>query len=162
MFTNDDNLSQNLSTQGFFALPLASSIGERLDQVRRTANASQADFAAKLGISRTTLHNYTKGERDIPVPVLAKLLEVYRADPLWILDGETGIQSRESDILRELGDILEQVEERLEKRRMRLGTKKRWMIVCRLYTERLTTLRQTGEKPSLEALGLDDLLDVAA
>lgn len=162
MFSYVNNRSRKLSTQGFVALPVASSIGERLDQVRRTANASQADFAAELGISRTTLHNYTRGERDLPVPVLAKLLEVYRADPLWILDGDAGIQSRESDILRELGDILEQVEERLEGRGMRLGTKKRWMVVCRLYTERLATLRQTGEKPSLAALGLDDLLDVAA
>lgn len=138
-----------------------SSIGERLEQVRRTAKASQADFAASLGISRSTLHNYARGERDLTAPVLAKLLEIYQADPLWILDGDAGIQNRQENTLQALGDILERVEQRLNERQQRLGTRKRWMIVCRLYTERIAAERRSGEKPSVEALGLDNLLDVA-
>lgn len=137
------------------------SIGARLEQVRRNANASQSDFAESLGISRTTLHNYARGERDLTAPVLAKLLELYRADPLWILDGDEGIQNREDSTLQALGDILERVEQRLSERNERLGTKKRWMIVCRLYSERVTAERRTGEPPSLDTLGLDSLLDVA-
>lgn len=138
------------------------SIGDRIEQVRRSSGASQGDFAASLGISRTTLHNYTRDERDLPTSVLAKLLEVYRADPLWILDGDAGVQNRLAEVMEELGDILGQVEARAEARKMRIGTRKRWMIVCRLYTERLAAHRQTGTKPDLEALGLDALLDMAA
>ncbi|MCF6430431.1 helix-turn-helix transcriptional regulator [Leisingera sp. MMG026] len=160
MFTTDNTCSALRST-GRFALSTESPIGERLEQVRRTANASQTDFAASLGISRTTLHNYARGERDLTVPVLAKLLEVYQADPLWILDGDTGVQNREEGALQALGDILERVEERLTERGERLGTRKRWMIVCRLYTERLSAERRTGELPNLSALGLDNLLDMA-
>lgn len=139
----------------------ASSIGDRLEQVRRTANASQATFAASLGISRTTLHNYARGERDLTAPVLAKLLELYNADPLWILGGDKGIQNRQDDTLQALGSILERVEQRLIERQERLSTRKRWMIVCRLYTECLASELSSGEKPSFEALGLDNLLDVA-
>lgn len=142
-------------------MPSEPSIGERLEQVRRTANASQTDFATSLGISRTTLHNYVRGERDLTVPVLAKLLEIYQADPLWILKGDAGIQNREGTTLQALGDILERVEQRLNERNERLGTRKRWMIVCRLYTERVAAEHRTGEKPSFETLGLDNLLDVA-
>jgi hypothetical protein len=98
----------------------------------------------------------------MPAAVLAKLLELYRADPLWVLDGEEGIQNRESQIMDELGSILMQVEERLEERSMRLGIKKRWMIVSRLYTERVAEFRKTGNKSELHELGLDELLDVAA
>lgn len=98
----------------------------------------------------------------MPAAVLSKLLELYRADPLWVLDGEEGIQNRETQIMDELGSILMQVEERLEQRSMRLGIKKRWMIVCRLYTERITEFRKTGTNPELQALGLDELLGVAA
>lgn len=143
-------------------MPSDSSIGVRIEQVRRTAGASQSDFAASLGISRTTLHNYTRDERDLPTSVLAKLLEVYRVDPLWILDGDAGVQNRLTEVMDDLGDILTQVERRAEARQMRIGTKKRWMIVCRLYAERLAAHRLTGTKPNLEALGLDSLLDMAA
>jgi transcriptional regulator with XRE-family HTH domain len=143
-------------------LSTEASIGDRLDQLRRANELSQAGFASALGVSRTTLHNYARGEREMPAAVLAKLLELYRADPLWVLDGEEGIQSRETQIMDELGSILMQVEERLEERSMRLGIKKRWMIVCRLYTERIAEFRKTGDKPELQTLGLDELLDVAA
>lgn len=139
-----------------------SGIGARLEQIRQSSGTSQADFAASLGISRTTLHNYAREERDLPAAVLAKLLELYRADPLWVLDGEAGIQNREGEIMQELGLIFEAVERRVVERDLRLSAKKRWMIVCRLYSERIAALRQTGEKPSLEALRLDSLLDMAA
>lgn len=139
-----------------------SGIGARLEQIRLASGVLQTEFAASLGISRTALHNYSREERDLPAAVLAKLLELYRADPLWVLDGEAGIQNRESEIMYELGLIFEAVENRVADRKLRLTAKKRWMIVCRLYSERIAAMRQTGEKPSFEALGLDNLLDMAA
>lgn len=143
-------------------MPACTSIGDRIEQVRRSSGKSQGDFAASLGISRTTLHNYTRDERDLPTSVLARLLEVYRIDPLWILDGDAGVQNRLAEVMDDLGDILTQVERRIDERQIRIGTSKRWMIVCRLYTERVAASRQTGTKPPLEALGLDNLLDMAA
>lgn len=136
-------------------------IGDRLEQIRRRADVSQAVFAASLGISRTTLHNYARGERVLTEPVLAKLLEVYNADPLWILAGDQGIQNRQKTTLEALGEILERVEERLAERNERLGTRKRWMIVCRLYAHQVSEEYRTGTKPSLESLGLDSLLEMA-
>ncbi len=143
-------------------MSVGTSIGERIEQIRRSSGASQGSFAASLGISRTTLHNYTRDERDLPTSVLAKLLEVYRVDPLWVLDGDTGVQTRLAEVMDGLGDILAQVERRIDERGMHIGTNKRWMIVCRLYTERVAAFRQTGIQPSLEALGLDSLLDMAS
>lgn len=117
-----------------------SGIGARLEQIRLASGMLQAEFAASLGISRTTLHNYAREERDLPAAVLAKLLELYRADPLWVLDGETGIQNRETEIMDELGLIFEAVEGRIADRKLRLTAKKRWMVICRLYSERITAL----------------------
>lgn len=139
-----------------------SGIGERLEQVRRTEGSSQADFAASIGVSRTTLHNYVKNESEVPAPVLAKLFEKYRADPLWLLDGDEGMRSRETSILEEVGEILSDVDARIKERKLHVGGKKRWMIVCRLYVERIAAFRKTGIKPDMQALGLDELLDVAA
>ena len=136
-------------------------IGDRLEQIRKRADMSQADFAASLGISRTTLHNYARGERVLTEPVLAKLLEIYNADPLWILAGDQGIQNRQNTTLDALGEILERVEERLAERNQRLGTRKRWMIVCRLYAHQISEEHRSGTRPTLETLGLDNLLDMA-
>lgn len=171
-YARDDHYRRNMFTFDNMCLRLMSiwkardvetdeSIGQRIEQIRRRANVSQSDFADALGISRTTLHNYVRGERALTEPVLAKLLEVYNADPLWVLDGDAGLQSRQQSTLAALGDILERVEQRLVERGERLGTRKRWMIVCRLYADLIAAERRDGSKPTLDELGLDNLLEVA-
>lgn len=133
-----------------------------MEQVRRTSGLSQMDFAASVGISRTTLHKYVRNESDVSAPVLAKLLELYHVDPLWLLEGEDAVSNRQVEIMEELGAILADVEERIEERKMRISVKKRWLIVCRLYAERLAAFRKTGTRPDLRDLDLDQLLHVAA
>jgi transcriptional regulator with XRE-family HTH domain len=162
MFSIRNMCSELWSIVELATVAVSSGIGERLEQVRRTDGASQADFAASIGVSRTTLHNYVKNESEVPAPVLAKLLELYRVDPLWLLDGDEGMKNRETTILDEVGVILADVEARIEERRLHVGRSKRWMIVCRLYAERVAAFRKTGIRPDLQTLGLDTLLDVAA
>ncbi|PBN41249.1 hypothetical protein SxD43FB_22880 [Sphingobium sp. D43FB] len=57
--------------------------------------ATQMQFAGQLGLSQSALVAYERGERDPPAAAIAKLCEVHKVDPTWLLSG-TGIPFRDS------------------------------------------------------------------
>lgn len=69
-------------------------VGDRLKQVR--GKMSQVDFAASLGIGRTSLINYEKNERPLDATLLTRLWELYGVDTLWLL---TGVNTRATEPL---------------------------------------------------------------
>lgn len=60
--------------------------GERIRKVR--GGKSLTEFAAGFGIHKNTLARYEKGESLPDGGFLAKLCEVYRVNPSWILTGQ--------------------------------------------------------------------------
>lgn len=64
----------------------ATDFGERIKQVR--AGQSLTDFAAGFGIHKNTLARYEKGEGLPDAAFLAKLCDIYRINPAWILTGK--------------------------------------------------------------------------
>ncbi|WP_096064107.1 helix-turn-helix transcriptional regulator [Sphingobium sp. D43FB] len=71
------------------------SIGQRFFEIRRMQKATQMQFAGQLGLSQSALVAYERGERDPPAAAIAKLCEVHKVDPTWLLSG-TGIPFRDS------------------------------------------------------------------
>ena len=69
-------------------------IGQRFFEVRRAKEATQIEFAAKLGLSQSALVAYERGDRDPPAAAIAKLCQEYRVDPTWLLTG-SGIMLRD-------------------------------------------------------------------
>jgi transcriptional regulator with XRE-family HTH domain len=62
--------------------------GERLRKIR--GGMTQVEFAAMLGIGRTTLLRYESGERQPDVELLLKLNLIFGVQPLWFLAGLGG------------------------------------------------------------------------
>ena len=71
------------------------SIGQRFFEVRRAKKATQTQFAGQLGLSQSALVAYERGERDPPAAAIARICEVHRVDPTWLLSG-TGIPFRDT------------------------------------------------------------------
>jgi transcriptional regulator with XRE-family HTH domain len=61
-------------------------VGERIRAIR--GELSQAVFAEKLGIGRTSVIRYESGERQPDVEMLVKLNLLYGVQPLWLLTGK--------------------------------------------------------------------------
>jgi transcriptional regulator with XRE-family HTH domain len=62
-----------------------SDIGSRIQSVRTQSNLSQADFAARLGISLRAFQNYERGERPVSKQLLCALKEQFDIDADYIL-----------------------------------------------------------------------------
>lgn len=111
-------------------------IGERLERVRKRQGLSQHDFSSALGISRSSLLNYVRGDRDIPTSILAKLLELYSVDPSWMVQGDASDATfrQKSDILAQIRQISMAVERRAAERAIPLTPEERWQLTSQLYT----------------------------
>jgi transcriptional regulator with XRE-family HTH domain len=59
----------------------------RLKQVRKWLRQSQTDMAVKLGIATSTYQHYERGEREIPSPILQKIVS-FGFNPIWLLTGK--------------------------------------------------------------------------
>ena len=53
-------------------------IGERIRAYRTDINMSRDKAAELLGISKRTLASYERGEREVTMPMLIKMAEIYR------------------------------------------------------------------------------------
>lgn len=61
------------------------SIGQRLKTIR--ADATQQEFADRLGVGRATLARYEVGDRTPDAEFLLKAFYACQVDPLWLLTG---------------------------------------------------------------------------
>lgn len=75
-------------------------LGLRMSQVRKACGMSQEEFSAKLAISRSAYQNYERAEREVPSSVVAKLVDQFDLDPLWLMfdDGDRRVIERNSEI----------------------------------------------------------------
>ena len=63
-------------------------IGQRLKWIRTTLGLSQRALAQKVGYAQRTVSSWEKGEREIPIPVLYALKDLFRVNINWLLTGE--------------------------------------------------------------------------
>lgn len=140
---------------------ISDTIGHRLERVRRMEGVSQGEFCKELGISRTSLQNYVRGDRDIPISVLATLLEMYAVDPIWMMYGdESDVGMRhKADILAEIRNIGLALERRAEERGFTLSVEDRWRLVSQIYTAHILQNGRFGEKRAADHFLVDSMLE---
>lgn len=92
-------------------------LGPRIAALRRNTGWSQAELAAKLGVSPSTVGMYEQGRREPPVESLVALAELFGVTTDYLLTGK--VQSPEEATLagQALGCILKEAEELLKNRK---------------------------------------------
>lgn len=90
-------------------------IGTRIFEFRRSRGITQADLAARVGLSHGALVNYEKEKRDPPASALATLCEIYGVNPDWLLLGNGAMERQ--DIHAHLDTALKAAKIFLEKYR---------------------------------------------
>ncbi|MBW1976229.1 MAG: LexA family transcriptional regulator [Deltaproteobacteria bacterium] len=63
-------------------------INKRIKTLVKRSGLTLQDFAAKVGISKTTLVSYQKGATSPPAKVLQRLCERFGVNPEWLLMGK--------------------------------------------------------------------------
>jgi len=79
-------------------------IGERIIQLRKQKNLSQAELADKAEVSRTIIGNYERNANTPSIEVLLKLAKVFDVS-LDFLIGEGDLSSFDKDLLKRIQDI---------------------------------------------------------
>ncbi|KZL19544.1 transcriptional repressor DicA [Pseudovibrio axinellae] len=102
-------------------------LGARIEAIRKKAGLRQLDFCKVLGVSRASLHNYMKGERDLPSSILLTLHREFQADPSWVLlgEGEKSLSEHEKIIAENTLLIGKVVDERILELGMTVRPEKR-------------------------------------
>lgn len=136
-------------------------IGERIEAVRKQSGLSQEAFAESIGVSRNSYFKYVRGHRAVPSDVLSATLEKYGTDPVWLLEGDDGLNSRTTSLLDDMKQILFAVDDRAEERGLNLDRDKRWLIACRICVERVVSAKQSEPDIPLETSEIDKWLEVA-
>jgi transcriptional regulator with XRE-family HTH domain len=138
-----------------------SSIGERIEIVRKDSGLSQEAFADSIGVSRNSYFKYVRGHRAVPSDVFAAVLERYGTDPVWLHEGDQGLDRRANTLLNEMKDILYAVDDRAEERGLSLDREKRWLIACRICVARVVEAKQSETEGALPTAEIDKWLEVA-
>lgn len=105
-------------------LPSKTAVGARLRELRRVLGDLDRDFMAdKLGVSKTTLGNYEKGESEPTVSVLNSYYVNFSVNIFWIVTGEgemfmsdqTSELSRETPELRRKAEAFHDIKQLIKK-----------------------------------------------
>ena len=64
-----------------------SSIGERLEKIRTSLAMTGKSFAETLEITPQGYINYSKNKRDIPIPIVLKINQMFNISFDWLLTG---------------------------------------------------------------------------
>lgn len=81
-------------------------IGEKIVQLRKQHNLSQADFAKKIGVSRTIVGNYERNTNMPSVEILLKMANVFNVSVDYMI-GEGELSSYDKQVLKRIKDIEE-------------------------------------------------------
>lgn len=138
-----------------------SSIGERIEAVRKQTNLSQEAFAESIGVSRNSFFKYVRGHRAVPSDVISAVLEKYGTDPVWLHEGDDGLNNRTISLLDEMKYIVRAVDNRSEERGLGLDWDKRWLIACRICVDRVVQAKQSEISPTVSTAEIDKWLEVA-
>lgn len=79
-------------------------IGEKIIQLRKQHNFSQADFAKKIGVSRTIVGNYERNTNMPSVEILLKMANVFNVSIDYII-GEGQLSNYDKQVLKRIEDI---------------------------------------------------------
>lgn len=88
-------------------------IGKRIKKRRQALDMSASDLAARLSMSKATIHRYENGEiRNIKMPVVMSLSRVLKVNPAWLLgksdrsERAGGEEERYTELENLFGDLI--------------------------------------------------------
>lgn len=110
-------------------------IGSRLAELRAHLGKTQVEMARAIEVSPRTYQNYERGEREISATVVRSIYKVFSVDPIWLLDGEPGLQKvRQAELdIDLLQVILEEIERKLATLKKQLTADKKAQLTALLY-----------------------------
>lgn len=79
-------------------------IGEKITQLRKQHDLSQADFAKKIGVSRTIVGNYERNTNMPSVEILLKMANIFNVSIDYII-GEGQLSNYDKQVLKRIEDI---------------------------------------------------------
>lgn len=90
-------------------------IGEKMKKRRKELDVSAADLAARLSMSKATIHRYENGDiKNIKLPVIESIARELNVNPLWLIgksERKELISNGEPDFVKMLDDLIEFVGE---------------------------------------------------
>ena len=139
-------------------------LGTRLSAVRRQADLSQEEMAARLEISRSAYQYYERGQRDLTGSLLLKLFQEFDVDPLWMLEGdaESGKSRRHDEVTQAYRKIGLAVEFRIRERGMNVSPEKKWDAVDFLFDEFLNTDTFASDEEKPDTKNIDSISGLVA
>lgn len=104
-------------------------MGQRIALLRRQAGWSQAELAARMGISASAVGMYEQGRREPSVDALVSLSEIFRVSTDYLLTGKIA-DPREAEVLQKLLEAkVAAAERRLESRGQRPFTRQELAVL---------------------------------
>lgn len=88
---------------------------ERLIQLRKTLNLTQAEMAEKIGVSRFAISNYEAGTRNITERTARQICSAYNVDYGWLTTGQGEMFVNTDDALGGIVDSIMQGDNELAK-----------------------------------------------
>lgn len=89
-------------------------IGDKIIQLRKQNNFSQADLAKKIGASRTIVGNYERNSNTPSIDMIVKIAKVFNVSVDYLL-GEGKLSSYDKEVLKRMEDI-EQLDQETRKK----------------------------------------------
>ena len=83
-----------------------SSIGSRINHLRKEKKLSQTDFAKAIGASRTMVGNYERGVNAPSIEMIAKIAKVLEVSTDYLI-GEGKVAHYDKEVIRRIEDIQE-------------------------------------------------------
>ena len=88
-------------------------IGQRIKSRRKELDISAVDLAARLSMSKATIHRYENGDiKNIKVPVIESIAKELSVNPLWIIGKSEDMQVKkrcEDDLLFKIDEMIDYV-----------------------------------------------------
>lgn len=116
----------------------AASLGDRIKTLRESLGLNQAEFGAKLGVSKNTVWNYENGT-SVTHDILVQICTLFDIDARWLLLGVGSPQAhhaaRESVDLLVLEEVVRAAETALTAQRLVVPAEKKGQLMVLLYEQ---------------------------
>ncbi len=141
-------------------------IGARILEIRQAKAMSQKEFAERLGVSKSAVASYEKGQQTPGSSVLASICEHFKVEPRWLLLGKgdmyvldllgqkEGRVNRNNDINRH-NEAMETLDSEVVRLEEELGRIKKELLVVQMERDRAKDEAYKAMKVALKAHGTD-------
>lgn len=116
-------------------------MNERIVKIRKAKGMTQAEFAAKLGVSRSNIASYETRTNTMSDAVVGLVCKTFNVNETWLRTGEGEMfkpVDRESELAMFMGEVMADEDDSFRKRFMAALVKldvEDWKVIEKLATE---------------------------